>query len=275
MTPEEKAAAEAAEAASQKAAQDKAAAEAAVKVPYTAEELKALTPTSDIDMDRVPETVRPVIENMTRDYKALAGDYTKKSTELADLKRVPETETYFEDAKMDGVFKDYLKAPSKVLKDINAEIANLEAVIPDDGAEEYRKARRQIAYWTGIKDEFQTKRLEVSDKQRNAELAEARLAAELGQEATVLVEYAKTLGFSERDFKNKPELRASVKKMYIVANPGKGKVIPPNPHQAAAPSGEAGGGMGGDGEKVLEELNPNLSTADRIEAMRRRKAAGG
>lgn len=272
-TPEQIAAAAAAEAA-------RIAAEEAAKnkTIYTPEELADLHPT-EVDIERVDPAARPIVEKTIKEYKSLQGDHTKKSQELAELKKTQgqEQETYFEDSKKDGVFKDYLKNPHKVVSDINAEIANLESIIPDDGAEEYRKARRQIAYWNGIKDEFSTKRIEVSEKRRESEIAETRLAAELGQDAPTLQEYARTLGFSDVDFRSKPELRAAVKEAYKVAHAGdtgRHKEVKPKPHKAGAPAGQTGGGSGSGGD-TIDEFDPNLSTEDRIALGRKRRAAGG
>ncbi len=263
MTPEEQAA-EAARVAS--LTPDELAAEeaenAAKVVPYTDDELKTFTPTSHIEMDRVPENYRPIIENMTRDYKNLAADHTKKAQELAELKKVPETETYFDDQKKDGVFKDYLKNPVKVIGEIHAEIAKLEAVIPDDGADEYRKARQQIAYWSGIKDEFLAKRLEVSENQRRKEADEAKVLGELGQDAQTLIDYAKSIGFSEKEFKTKPAVREIIKKQYAIeraTETAKQKETKPNPHKAAAPAGS----KGGEGNEP-EDDESNLPLAERI-----------
>ena len=174
----------------------------------------------------------------------------------------PEPETYFDDPKKDGVFKDYLKSPLKVISDINTEIANLEAVIPDDGADEYRKARKMIAFWNGVKDEFQAKRFEVSEKSRSEEIAASKVAGELGADFNTLLDFAKQSGFSEREFKTRPVIRTLVKNAYTAAHAAEAalkKETKPKPHQAAKPAGDGGGG-GGDNED--DELN--LSVAERI-----------
>jgi hypothetical protein len=238
------------------------AAEAAKVVPYTDDELKTFTPTSHIEMERVPENYRPIIENMTRDYKNLAADHTKKAQELAELKRVPETETYFEDTKKDGVFKDYLKNPVKVIGEIHAEIAKLEANVKFDGSDEDRQSRSQIAYWNGIKDEFLAKRIEVSEKQRLSEADEAKVLGELGQDAQTLIEFAKTQGFSEKDFKKNKAIREAVSKLYKAENAlatASKKETKPNPHKAAAPAGS----KGNEGDQV-EDDESNLPLAERI-----------
>jgi hypothetical protein len=235
-------------------------------VPYTSEEMAKFTPTSEIDMERVPEPFRPVIENMTRDYKELQTDHTRKSQRLAELERTPvppEPETYFaEDPKKDSVFKDYLKAPGRVLSDINGEIARLESILPDDGLEEYRTARRSIAYWNGVKDEFSSKRMEVSEARRERELAESKLATELGADAPTLIGYAKELGWTEHDFRTNPRVRDAVKRTYAIDNAAKlaeGKEKKPIPQKTAKPSGESG--SGGRSE-VDEEID--LSVSERI-----------
>jgi hypothetical protein len=221
-------------------------AEGVVETPsfYTADELKAITPTN-IDLDRVAPEARPIVENAIRDYKALETDYTKKSQELAELKKAPsEPELFFpNDQRKETVFKDYLKTPVKILSDINNEIAKLEAVLPDDGIDEYRAARQNIAYWNGIKDEFSAKRIEVIEHKRDQEISEAKINAELGEEAHALFDYGRSLGFSDKDIKSKPELRASVKHLYELANAGKTahkKEVKPTPHKAATPSGQSG-----------------------------------
>lgn len=171
---------------------------------------------------------------------ALEDERRKRQDLEAKLAAIPaEPETHFEDTVKDAAFKDYLKNPHKVISDINSKIADLEAVIPDDGAEEYRKARRAIAGWNAIKDEFQGKRIEISERQRQTETAESKLQTELGDKAQVIVDYAKTLGFSEKDLRAKPELRTAVKKMYATAHPGEGKEVKPTPHKATAPGGKS------------------------------------
>ena len=234
---------------------------------YTAEELDALHPTA-IDLERVDPVARPIVEKTIKEYKSLQGDYTRKSQELSELKKTEEV--FFEDTQKNTVFRDYLKDPLKVIRDINAEIANLESVIPDDGAAQYRNARLTIAQWNGIKDEFSTKRLEVSEKSRQSEIAEAKLSAELGTDATSLLEYAKGLGFSERDFKSKPELRAALKTTYKLANAAnsaKSKEVKLLPHKAAAPSG----GSGDSGDSFTKAFDPNISTEERIALFRKNK----
>ncbi len=276
MTAEEQAAAEAAAAASQQTPEEIAAAEAA-KQPYTDEELSGFTPTSEIDLDRVPAPIRPVIENMTRDYKELQKGYSQKAQEAADLKRAKdaEPETYFEDSKKDGVFKDYLKSPLKIIGEINAEIANLESVIPDDGADEYRKARRQIAYWNGLKDEFSARRIEVSEQRRQRETSEGALKADLGDDAQAILDYAETVGVGEKELRANPKLRTAIKTMYAVANAGKTalkKEVKPNPQKTATPSGGSGGGEHSSDDDAY--FDPKLSTAERIAMGKKRRAAG-
>lgn len=268
MTPEELEAARVASLTPEQVAAEEAAKAAQIK-PYTDEELKTFTPTSHIEMERVPENYRPIIENMTRDYKALASDHTKKSQELAELKRVPEQETYFEDTKKDTVFKDYLKNPVRVMTDIHSEIAKLESVIPDDGAEEYRKARREIAYWNGVKDEFLAKRLEVSEKERNNQLVEAQVLGELGDKAQTLIDYAVSKGFTAKQFKTNPSIRNLVNVAYNAEHAGEmadKKVVHPVPHIAAAPAGAA---QGGNVNEEEEELN--LPVAERIKRAEARR----
>ncbi len=278
MTEEERLAAEAAAAASQQTpeqvaeaeriAAEAAAAAASQKTIYTAEELAALTPT-DIDLDRVDPAVRPFVENTIRDYKELQADHTRKSQELSELKKTEEI--YFDDPNKNSVFKDYVKNPLKVIADINNEIAKLEAVIPEDGADNYRAARKTIAQWNAVKDEFQAKRTEISEKNRQAELEEAKLAAELGKDAPALLEYGKGLGFSEKDFRSKPELRAALKNAFKISNAAttaQKKEQKGSPHKAAGPSGGAAGG-GGD----QDVFDPNLSTEERIALFRKNKAA--
>jgi hypothetical protein len=280
MSPEEQAA-EAAEAANQQtpeeiAEAEKIAAEAANQKPiYSAEELESLHPTA-IDLERVDPAARPIVEKTIKEYKSLQGDYTKKTQELSDLKKaaVPEEETYFGDQNKNGVFKDYLKNPLKVLGDINAEISRLETIIPDDGSEEYRKARREIAQWQAIKDEFREKRSEVNYRSQKEEVAEAKLVAELGADAPALIEYAKGLGFSERDFKSKPELRSAIRKAYEIANADKtaqAKERKSAPHKAAPTSGGGGSGSSAGGDDDI--FDPKISTEERIARFRKNRAA--
>jgi hypothetical protein len=243
------------------------------KTLYSTEELEALHPTA-IDLDRVDPAARPIVEKTIKEYKSLQGDYTRKTQELSELKKTVPEEKYFDDSSKDTVFKDYLKTPLKVIGDINSEIAKLETVIPEDGAEVYRNARRTIAQWQAIKDEFREKRSEVSSRSREDELAEAKLTAELGVDAAALIEYAKGLGFSERDFKGKPELRAALRKTYEVSNAdntAKLKERKSVPHKAAPTSG--GGGSGSTGKDSNNVFDPEMSTEERIALFRKKRAA--
>ena len=264
---------------SQQTAEEIAAAQAAIaaanqKTVYTAEELAALTPT-DIDIERVASEVRPFVQNTIRDYKNLQADHTRKSQELAELKKAPpEPEHYFDDPKKDDVFKEYLKSPGKALGEINAQIADLEAVILDDGIEEYKKARRQIAYWNSIKDEFQIKRIEVGEQHRNAELAEERVLSELGQDAAALIEHAKSLGFTERQFKTQPELRKAVKRLYDIqnaSNTARTKEVKADPQKTAKTAGETGGAGGT--ERTDEDIifDDKTTTAERMAIWAKKK----
>jgi hypothetical protein len=219
---------------------DKPAIEA--KPVYSAEELEALHPTA-IDLERVAPEARPIVEKTIKEYKSLQADYTRKSQELSSLKEVKTEETYFSDKNKNDVFLDFLKTPMKVLGDINSEISRLESVIPDDGAEEYRAARKTIAQWQAIKDEFREKKLEVSTRKQQEEVAEAKLVAELGKDAPALLEHAKELGYSEKDFRTKANLREALKKTYKLSHAAEiaqGKEVKPSPHKAAAPSGASG-----------------------------------
>ena len=204
---------------------------------------------------------------------ALEDERRKRQGLESKLAAIPqEPDRYFDDQQKDSVFKEYLRAPGKALAEINVQIANLEAVIPDDGADEYRKARRQIAYWNGIKDEFSEKRIEVSEQRREMELAEERVSSELGQDAAALIDYAKAFGFSERDFKMKPELRKSVKRLYDIANAAttvKRKEVKVLPQKIAQTSGNGGDGGGDDEEKIL--MNPDTPTDVRMAIWRKRK----
>lgn len=242
---------------------------------YTPEEIEGLNPEA-IDIEKVDPAARPIVERTIRDYKALQGDYTKKSQELSELKKAtpPEPETYFHEPQKDTVFKDYLKDPLRVITDINNEIVKLETVIPDDGIEEFRQARKGIAYWNGIKDEFQAKRIDVIERRKLAEVDEAKMLAELGADADAFLKYASDLGFSEKQLRSNPKLREGVKKVYAAANAGKTaqlKEIKSGPQKTAAPSGRAGGGA----TETIDEFDPKLSTEERIALGRKRRAAGG
>ena len=236
---------------------------------YTPEELGDIHPTA-IDLEKVQPEVRSIVEKTIKEYKNLQGDYTKKAQELAEVKRIQDAipEKHFDDEAKDNVFKDYLKNPLKITNDINSEIAKLESILPDDGIDEYRQARRSIAYWQGIKDEFQLKKSEVSEKQRRIELEEAKLNVELGDEAQSIKEYAKSIGFSEREFSTNVALRDRVKRIYKIENAATlaaKKETKVNPHKAAAPSGNAESRGGSD---IDDEMN--LSVAGRIAASEKR-----
>jgi hypothetical protein len=112
----------------------------------------------------------------------------------------------------------------------------------------------------------------VSERTRQEELAEAKMSAELGEEASALIEYAKGLGFSERDFKGKPELRAALRKTYEVANAGKTAQLKERkspPHKAAPTSGGSSGMTGED----TDIFDPKMSTEERIARFRKSRAA--
>lgn len=239
------------------------------KTIYTAEELESLHPTA-IDLEKVDPAARPIVEKTIKEYKLLQGDYTKKTQELAEFKKIPEPETYFEDSKKDDVFKDYLKNPIKVVGDINSEISRLESVIPEDGVDQYRQAEKEVAYWNGIKDEFSIKRSEVSERQRESLGVDAKVMQELGENASAIIEHAKSLGFTEREFKSKPAIRSLVKRDYEIANVSKTTAkheLKPKPQSTAKTSGEAGGGAGG---ANTEEDESNLSVTERISRQEKR-----
>lgn len=207
---------------------------------YTPDELKGITPT-DIDIDKVDPAVRPIVENTIRDYKALQADHTKKSQELAELKKVPEQpEAYFEDQNEDTAFKVYLNKPAEYLTALSMDIAKYDSVIPDDGIDEYRTARRWVAYLNGVKDRFLAKRIEISEAKRNNELTDAKLQAELGEQTQAIIDYGRVKGFTEKELKTRPALLDMVKKEYLTSHATQTatrKEVKPTPQKAATPAG--------------------------------------
>lgn len=212
---------------------------------YTPEELQKLTPT-DIDIEKVDPSYRPIVENTIRDYKALQADHTRKAQELAELKKTPsEPERYFQDPAEDAAFKTYLEHPVDYLTALSVDIAKYDSIIPDDGIDEYRAARKWVAYLNGVKDRFLAKRIEITEARRNNELADAKLQAELGDQAQAILDYGKSQGFTEKELKTRPALLNMVKKEYAAINATRtaaGKEVKPTPQKAAKPSGGAAEG---------------------------------
>lgn len=215
---------------------------AAAPIVYTPEELAALTPT-DIDLDRVDPAYRPIVENTIRDYKALQADHTRKAQELAELKKAPpKPEVYFPDQNENMAFQVYLENPTEYLTALSVDIAKYDSVIPEDGTEEYRAARKWVAYLNGVKDRFLAKRIEISETKRNQELTDAKIKSELGEEAQAIIDYGKLKGFTEKELKTRPVLLDMVKKEYAAVNGARTaikKEVKPTPQKAATPSGGA------------------------------------
>lgn len=208
---------------------------------YTQEEIEKLTPT-DIELDRVDPKYRPIVENTIRDYKALQADHTRKAQELAELKRTPpQPETYFQDPSENAAFSVYLENPVDYLSALSLDIAKYDSIVPDDGIDEYRTARKWVAYLNGVKDRFLAKRIDITDSRRNEETTNAKLREELGVEAQNIIDYGKTKGFTEKELKSRPVLLEMVKKEYSVANASRTaikKEVKPPPQKASTPSGE-------------------------------------
>jgi hypothetical protein len=183
-----------------------------------------------------------------------------------------EPERHFHDDRENQVFASFLKDPVSITREFNEEIRQLAGVIPEDGADEYRKAQQRIAYLRGVREQFVAKKMEIGDRQRDQELAEVKLQTELGKDAPVLLDFAKEQGISEKEFRGSPAIRAIIKTAYLAANPGKGKEVKPTPQKASTPSGAAGGGGGG---TEVDEFDPKLTTEQRIELGRKRRAASG
>jgi hypothetical protein len=183
-----------------------------------------------------------------------------------------ETEKHFSDERENQVFTNFLKDPVSITREFNEEIRNLAGIIPEDGAEEYRKAQQRIAYLRGVREQFVAKKMEISDRKRDQELADVKIQTELGKDAFDLLDYAKTQGISEKEFRSSQAIRTMVKTAYLVANPGKGKEVKPLPQKSSTPSGERG--AGGD-VKEPDEFDPKLSTEERIALGKKRRAAGG
>ena len=215
--------------------------EAQTPTYYTPDELKGLTPT-DIDVDKVDPSYRPIVENTIRDYKALQADHTKKAQELAELKKTPsEPEKFFSDPNENTAFQTYLANRVEYLTALSMDIAKYDSVVPDDGIDEYRTARRWVAYLNGVKDRFLAKSIEITETKRNQELTDAKIQGELGEQAQAIIDYGKSKGFTEKELKTRPALLEMVKKEYTTANAAKTatkKEVKPTPQKAATPAGE-------------------------------------
>ena len=116
-----------------------------------------------IDLERVDPAARPIVDKTIKEYKSLQADHTRKSQELAELKKAPaHDEVCFEDAAKDTAFKAFLKDPIKTVSDINTEIAKYDPTIPED--------RNAIAYWQNVKDSFAYKSREVDKQNQQSEI---------------------------------------------------------------------------------------------------------
>lgn len=209
---------------------------------YTPEELQGLTPT-DIDIEKVDPAIRPIVENTIRDYKALQSDYTRKAQELAELKKAPATpEVYFQDPTENAAFQVYLAQPADYLSALSLDIAKYDSVVPDDGIEDYRNARKWVAYLNGVKDRFLAKRIEITEARKNQELTDNKIKDQLGEQAQEILDYGKSLGFTDKELKTRPVLLDMVKKSYAVSNATKTvqkKEVKPTPQKASTPAGGA------------------------------------
>lgn len=207
---------------------------------YTPEEIKGLTPT-DIDIEKVDPSYRPIVENTIRDYKELQADHTRKAQELAELKKTPaQPEVYFQDPAENVAFQTYLEHPVDYLTALSVDIAKYDSIVPDDGIDEYRAARKWVAYLNGVKDRFLAKRIEITETRKNQEILEAKLKGELGDQAQAILDYGKAKGFTEKELKTRPALLEMVKKEYTTANAtrtAQKKEVKPMPQKAATPAG--------------------------------------
>lgn len=246
---------------------------------YTPEELSGLTPTG-IDIDRVDPAVRPIVENTIRDYKELQADHTKKAQELAELKKAPpEPEVYFSDPNENTAFQKYLERPADYLTALSMDIAKHDSVVPDDGIEEYREARRWVAYLNGVKDRFLAKRIEITENMRKQELLDAKLQGELGEQARDIINYGKEKGFTEKELKSRPVLLDMIKKEYLTVNAPKTalkKEVKPTPQKAATPAGEGPSGGSGTAPDTSKMSDAEWwAHKQRTERERIRKQLGG
>ncbi len=211
---------------------------------YTPEELAGLTPT-DIDIEKVDPSYRPIVENTIRDYKELQADHTRKSQELAELKKTPEQpEVFFKDPAENAAFQTYLEHPVDYLTALSVDIAKYDSIVPDDGIEEYRAARKWVAYLNGVKDRFLAKRIEITEARRNNELTDAKIKTDLGEEAQAILDFGRLKGFTEKELKTRPVLLEMVKKEYLTANATRSatrKEVKATPQKAATPSGAGAG----------------------------------
>lgn len=209
---------------------------------YTPEELQGLTPT-DIDVEKVDPSYRPIVENTIRDYKELQADHTRKAQELAELKKPQkEPEVFFKDPAENVAFQTYLEQPVEYLTALSMDIAKYDSIVPDDGIDEYRAARKWVAYLNGVKDRFLAKRIEITETRRNQELTDAKIQGELGEQAQAIIDFGRMKGFTEKELKTRPVLLEMVKKEYLTTNAPRlatKKEVKQTPQRASTPSGGA------------------------------------
>ena len=237
---------------------------------YTSAELEATHP-KDWDVERIDPAIRPTVEKALNEAKELKAAHTRVSQELAELRKPKDDEVYFPDQKMDTVFKEYLKTPSQIIGEINAEILRLRNIPADH--DDYFTAQAHIEHWKGVKESFQEKRMEVMERRKEAEVLAASVKSELGENYKELKEYAVSVGFTASQFEKQPALREAVRGMWTVANAGKTagkKEVKPTPNKGVStPSGIGGGGSVEPGG--FDPFDPKVSDTERISYWRSQK----
>ena len=242
--------------------------------PYTKAELDELIKTDGvIDRSRLTSDQLAIQKTFEKGYQKKFQDLAKIRKEaeeqIAQAKPEPAPEPYFPDMEKNRVFQEFLKNPAQWNQAVNAEISRLEDVQPldDDGVRNpaFQQARKTIAQWQAIKDEFMFKREEVSETKRSEEAVKR----ELGDKAPELEAYAKAIGFTASEFRTKTELRSRIKRLYDLSaadQTANGKEVKPKPPKLSVQSGYSGK-QNSDGDI----FNPKLATEDRIALFRKNK----
>lgn len=246
--------------------------EGSASIPYTDEEFGKVS-FEDIDRGRLTVEQQKLYDRLNPQFNTLKSDHTRKSQELAELKKTPPTpETYFNgDPQREQDFSYFLKDPSGAVTAINARLRQLRAV--DSESSDYSSAQQWIAYYEDIKDQFPLKRTDIMESRMRQETETAKTKAELGEHAEAIEQYALELGYSATDFRTNPKIRQAVKKTYEISNAATiaaRKEVKPTPQKTVTPSGQVAGGGGTPDEDAWAD--PNISTEDRIALWRKNKS---
>jgi len=128
------------------------------KEPYTQEELEyVLINDLPVDSDRLTPEGKVL-------QKSFQRGYTRKFTELSQLRKEFEAQRDSERSPKDKLYSRYKANPASVVAEINQTIAELEELDPTD--EHYKEARRKITQFNALKDEFALMRQQEIDQSR-------------------------------------------------------------------------------------------------------------